>query len=405
MTTTAPTTDVAQDSEAEEVVEDQGTPVLHRRWLRRTLIGACIALVLLGATTAAAVAYDRSHEDELLPGVRVEGLSVGGQERAAVLRQLQARLPEAGQATVEVTAGPFAERLTLEEMGLHSDAAAVLARARADADDMGLARRVWHRLLDKPVRKSYDVRLHVDRNALRDQLIGLGQKLERKPENARIDTSSGLVSIVPAVEGRSLDLTAATDLVFARGEKLAAAPTSDGGSVVAPLIMTKPKVTGFADVILVRTGENRLYHYENGVLAKTYAVATGTPQYPTPKGNFQIVLKRFRPTWVNPDPTGWGKTLPKSIPPGPSNPLGTRAMNLNSPGIRIHGTTNIRSLGTAASHGCIRMAMPEVEELFEKVDSGTPVIIITGPPKAAPAPASPITSIGDPNAPVDLEAG
>jgi L,D-transpeptidase ErfK/SrfK len=141
------------------------------------------------------------------------------------------------------------------------------------------------------------------------------------------------------------------------------------------------------------------------VLAKTYAVATGTPQYPTPKGNFQIVLKRFRPTWVNPDPSGWGKSLPKSIPPGPSNPLGTRAMNLNSPGIRIHGTTNIRSLGTAASHGCIRMAMPDVEELFEKVDSGTPVIIITGPPKAAPAPAAPISSIGDPNAPVDLEAG
>jgi hypothetical protein len=405
VTTTAPTTDVAQDSEADEVVEDLGTSVLHRRWLRRTLIGACIALVLLGATTAAAVAYDRSHEDELLPGVRVEGLPVGGRERAAVLRQLQARLPEAGRSAVQVTAGPFAEQLTLAEMGLHSDAAAVLARARADADDMGLARRVWHRLLDKPVRRSYDVRLHVDRNALRDQLIGLGQKLERKPENARIDTSSGFVSIVPAVDGRSLDLTGATDLVFARGEKLAAAPGSDGGSVVAPLVMTKPKVTGFADVILVRTGENRLYHYENGVLAKTYAVATGTPQYPTPKGNFQVVLKRFRPTWVNPDPTGWGKSLPKSIPPGPSNPLGTRAMNLNSPGIRIHGTTNIRSLGTAASHGCIRMAMPEVEELFEKVDTGTPVIIITGPPKAAPAPAAPITSIGDPNAPVDLEAG
>jgi hypothetical protein len=79
-------------------------------------------------------------------------------------------------------------------------------------------------------------------------------------------------------------------------------------------------------------------------------------------------------------------------------------MNLNSPGIRIHGTSNVRSLGTAASHGCIRMAMPEVEELFEKVDTGTPVIVITGPPKA-PVAAAPSTSIGDPNAPVDLEAG
>ena len=79
-------------------------------------------------------------------------------------------------------------------------------------------------------------------------------------------------------------------------------------------------------------------------------------------------------------------------------------MNLSAPGIRIHGTTNVKSLGTPASHGCIRMAMGEVEELFELVETGTPVIIITGPANA-PASAAPTTAIGDPNAPVDLEAG
>lgn len=405
MTTTTPTDDVEQDTEAVEVIETEASPRPRRRWLRRTLIGSAIALLLLGVTAAAAVSYDNSHRDELMPGVRIDGRLVGGREATSVLRELQSRVPAVGRSTVQVTAGPFSDQLTLEEMGLHSNAAEVMARVRADADDLGLLGRVWHRLRDKPVNKTYDVRLHVDRNAVRDHLITLGQKVERKPENARIDTSSGFVSIVPAVDGRTLDLTEATNRVFERGERLAAAPGSDGGSVVAPLIMSKPKVTGFADVILVRTGENRLYHYENGVLVKTYTVATGTAQYPTPKGNFQIVLKRFRPTWVNPDPTGWGKTLPKRIPPGPGNPLGTRAMNLNSPGIRIHGTSNVRSLGTAASHGCIRMAMPEVEELFDKVDNGTPVIILTGPSKAAPAPAAPSTSIGDPNAPVDLEAG
>lgn len=401
MTTTAPA-DVDQDSDGLETPEVEQAPPRERRWLRRTLIGSAIALVLLGVTTAAAIGYDNSYRDELMPGVRVDGRLVGGRDAADVLRELQARVPAIGQSTVQVTAGPFSDRLTLQEMGLRSNAAEVMARVRADADDMGLVRRVWHRLRDSPVRKSYDVRLHVDRNEVRDELIALGQKVERKPENARIDTSSGLVSIVPAVDGRSLDLSAATDRVFAKGERLAAAPGSDGGSVVAPLIMSKAKVTGFADVILVRTAENRLYHYENGVLAKTYTVATGLPAYPTPKGNFQIVLKRFRPTWVNPDPTGWGKSLPKSIPPGPNNPLGTRALNINSPGIRIHGTSNIRSLGTAASHGCIRMAMPEVEELFDKVDTGTPVIIITGP-GSSPVRAAP--AIGDANTPVNLEAG
>ena len=405
MTTTTPTDDVEQDTESVETVEAEVEPGPQRRWIRRTLIGSAIALLVLGITAAAAVSYDNSHRDELMPGVRIDGRLVGGRAAAVVLRDLQSRVPAVGQSTVQVTAGPFSDQLTLQEMGLRSNAAEVMARVRADADDMGLLRRVWHRLRDKPVHKAYEVQLHVERNAVRDELLALGQKVDRKPENARIDTSSGFVSIIPAVDGRSLDLTAATNRVFAEGERLAADPVPEGDSIVAPLVTSKPKVTGFADVILVRTGENRLYHYENGVLVKTYVVATGQPKYPTPKGSFQIVLKRFRPTWVNPDPNGWGKSLPKSIPPGPNNPLGTRALNINSPGIRIHGTSNYRSLGTAASHGCIRMAMPEVEELFDKVETGTPVVIITGPAAGSNAPGAPSSTIGDPNAPVDLEAG
>jgi lipoprotein-anchoring transpeptidase ErfK/SrfK len=400
--TTTTTPEVEETAAAPEA--EPKPSLLSRRWLRRSLVAASVILVVLGISAAAAATYDSSHSQEFLPGVRVDGVAVGDQPRAAVLRRLEAHVPDAGRSTVKVTAGPSSTSLTLAEMGLRSDAADVVARAKKDADDMGMVRRVWHRLLDKPVDKSYDVSLHVDRTAVRDAMIGLGAKVQRAPEDARIDTSSGLVSIIPAVDGRVIDLTVATDRVFARGEQLAASPKPDGGTVEAPLVVSKAKVTGFADVILVRTGENRLYHYENGVLAKTYAVATGTPTYPTPRGSFSIVLKRFRPTWVNPDPSGWGKSLPRSIPPGPSNPLGTRAMNLNAPGIRIHGTTNIRSLGTAASHGCIRMAMPDVEELFQKVDTGTPVIIITGPAKA-PVAAVASTTLGDPNAPVDLEAG
>lgn len=397
-------TDIEQDSAPEVVVE---APVLTtRRWLRRSLIGTTVALIVLGAAAAAAAAYDRAHQDELLPGVRVGGIAAGGRESAEVLRQLEARVPAVGRDTsLRIVAGPSSTALTLADMGLHSDAATVLDRVRADADDMGLVRRVWHRLLGKPVRESYAVRLQVERDAVRDAMIGLGTRIQREPQNARIDTATGLVNIVPAVDGRTIDLTEATNAVFARGEELAREPGSAAASTVeAPLLITKAKVTGFADVILIRTGENRLYHYENGALVKTYTVATGLPAYPTPTGTFRIELKRRMPTWVNPDPTGWGKSLPKSIPPGPRNPLGTRALNLNTPGIRIHGTTNVASLGTAASHGCIRMSMPEVEELFDKVDTGTPVIIIRGPVTSRVS-TGPASSLGDPNSPVDLDAG
>jgi lipoprotein-anchoring transpeptidase ErfK/SrfK len=318
--------------------------------------------------------YDQAHRDDLLPGVRIGGVAVGGDSAAEVAARFDGQLPDLGQRAVQVDAGPLSDRLTLREMGLDSDVDEVLARARADADDMGLGRRLWHRVLDKPVDRSYSVAFHVDRGEVRDALADLRGRVARAPADARIDVSTGLVQIVPAVDGRYLDLTAAVDRTRSAADRLAnaAAPTP---LVQAPLLTQKAKVSGFADVILIRTGENRLYHYENGALRRTYTVATGTARYPTPKGNFEIVLKRFRPTWVNPDPSGWGRSLPRSIPPGPGNPLGTRWIGTSAPAIGFHGTYARYSVGTAASHGCMRMYIEDVEALYEEVTIGMKVSI------------------------------
>lgn len=385
-----------------------------RSLIRGLLIASASLLFVVGGLAVAATWYDNAHRHELLPGVTVGDMDAGGRPAAAVARALEAQLPPIGATTLRVVAGEHDTRLTLSALGLQSDAARSVARARADADRLGMVRRVWHRLLDKPVERRYDVRLEVSRAAVEREVARLAQKVELAPVDARIDTSSGLVSILPATPGRALDVGATVGRLHRVAGQVANGE-GRGLEVEAPLKVLEPKVKGYADVILIRLAENKLYHYDNGVLAKTYPVATGTSRHPTPKGSFSVVLKRRNPTWVNPDPGGWGKSLPAKIGPGPKNPLGTRAMNLNAPGIRIHGTSNVRSLGTAASHGCIRMAMGDVEELFDKVDQGTPVAIIEGPKPpppppsaaaAAPAPgAAPAPAFGDPNAPVDLEAG
>jgi lipoprotein-anchoring transpeptidase ErfK/SrfK len=380
-------------------------PEKPRRWLFRSLVAAGVLAVLLVGAAFWLYQYDRSHRTELLPGVTIADLDAGGREAAEVVEELEGRIPAVGSETIRVVAGPKEARLTLSQMGLHTDAARAVSRARADARDMGVARRVWHRLLDKPVHRSYPVRLTVERLAVRQALAGLGKDVEQAPRNADIDTSTGFVTITPAVEGRSLDLDRATEDVFRLATRKANGEPSAGEVVNAPLVMKKPEITGYADVLLVRTGENKLYHYENGRLARTFVVATGTARYPTPKGRFTITLKRRNPTWVNPDPKGWGASLPPRIGPGPGNPLGTRAMNLSAPGIRIHGTSNVASLGTNASHGCIRMSIAESESLFEMVESGTPVVIIQGPTPPKPPPQAPVSVFGNPNAPIDLEAG
>ncbi len=370
-------------------------------------------MVLLGGVVGAAYAYDQNTDGRFLPGVRVAEVDVEGQRPAEVIANVDARFRAEGSKQIPVSvAGAKAKASpSLEELGLRADTAAVVARAEADERSMGMVKRVRHRLFAKPVDRSYPVRFRLDPGRATAVMSKLAKEVDRKPEDARIDTSSGLVNIVPSVPGQALDQKVGESKLIELGERLAngeAAPTdaSAAAGVEVPVQTIQPKVSNFADVILIRTNENKLYHYENGALARTYTVATGTPQYPTPKGRFQIVLKRFRPTWVNPDPGGWGASLPASIPPGPGNPLGTRALNLNAPGIRIHGTSNVASLGTAASHGCIRMSIGESEALFDRVEQGTPVIIIPGPPgpKPPPVPAAP-SSTFNPIAPIDLEAG
>jgi lipoprotein-anchoring transpeptidase ErfK/SrfK len=146
-----------------------------------------------------------------------------------------------------------------------------------------------------------------------------------------------------------------------------------------PIASVDPSVSekALGKTIIVRISQNKLYLYDGLKLEASYSVATGQLGiYPTPMGHWAIVNKRVNPTWVNPARDSWGADEPAFIPPGPDNPLGTRALDLDAPGIRIHGTPSDSSIGHWASHGCIRMHIWDSEDLFDRVDIGTPVIIV-----------------------------
>jgi lipoprotein-anchoring transpeptidase ErfK/SrfK len=140
---------------------------------------------------------------------------------------------------------------------------------------------------------------------------------------------------------------------------------------VAPAV----KADAFAEVIVINRSVNRLYLYDGAKLHRTFPVATGQAIYPTPHGDFHIVVKWKNPWWYPPTSSAWAKGL-QPVPPGPSNPLGTRWMGISSPGVGIHGTDAPSSIGYSASHGCVRMQVPDAEWLFDHVDIGTPVHII-----------------------------
>jgi lipoprotein-anchoring transpeptidase ErfK/SrfK len=125
--------------------------------------------------------------------------------------------------------------------------------------------------------------------------------------------------------------------------------------------------------IVVNIGQRKLRLIRNGRVWKTYRIAVGAPAYPTPTGDYLVNDKQVDPIWYPPD-SPWAAEL-DTIPAGPGNPLGTRWIGTTAPAIGIHGTYADSSIGTAASHGCMRMHIPEVEELFEEVSVGMKVSI------------------------------
>jgi lipoprotein-anchoring transpeptidase ErfK/SrfK len=149
----------------------------------------------------------------------------------------------------------------------------------------------------------------------------------------------------------------------------------------APLqLITRPRpaqrtIAHFGPVIVVTRAANTLRLYNGRKLVRTFPVATGPASYPTPAGVWRILNKQRDPWWYPPTYDAWAKGL-KPVPPGPSNPLGTRWMGLNAPGVGIHGTDAPTSIGYSASHGCVRMQVPDAEWLFEHVRVGTPVVIL-----------------------------
>ncbi|MGI6575186.1 MAG: L,D-transpeptidase family protein [bacterium] len=110
-----------------------------------------------------------------------------------------------------------------------------------------------------------------------------------------------------------------------------------------------------------------LKYFVGGQLLKQYPIAVGKSNSPTPVGEFRILNKLINPTWHPPDGG-------EPVPPGPSNPLGSRWMGF-APGYGIHGNNAPASIGASVSLGCVRMYNEDVEELFAQVPIGTPVTI------------------------------
>ena len=199
----------------------------------------------------------------------------------------------------------------------------------------------------------------------------LGRELDQEPVDAHIELTGIKPHPVASQEGRRVKR-----LLNGRAIRAALA-TNSRTPIQLAIDVRKPKVAtaelGLAIVIL-RTS-NKLLLFSGTKFVRTFGIATGQAAYPTPLGDFEIVTKQRDPWWY-PPPSKWA-AYSQAIPPGPGNPLGTRWMGLSAPYVGIHGTPDAASIGYSASHGCIRMRIPDAEWLFQRVKIGTPVFILS----------------------------
>jgi lipoprotein-anchoring transpeptidase ErfK/SrfK len=347
----------------------------RRRGLTRLSVLLTVTSVLVLGLTGAALAgyrYEQNRVTRILPGVRIAGIEVGGMSRSQANRVLAEPVSSMLNRPIDVEVAGKTWHLTARELGMDVDASAAVDQALGLSESYSWTSRLYRRLMNKPLSQGFDLVVTYDDRPIESFVKAAGGQIREEPRDAFLDFADGRLITQRSKAGRALR-------VGASREALEAALREGASSVDLVTRRLAPKISDkkLGKTIIIRVSQNKLYLYDGLKVQRKYPVATGVlGEYPTPMGHWTVINKRINPTWVNPAKDTWGKDEPDFIPPGPDNPLGTRALDLDAPGIRIHGTPADHSIGSYASHGCIRMHIPQSEELFGLVDVGTPVIVV-----------------------------
>jgi lipoprotein-anchoring transpeptidase ErfK/SrfK len=305
--------------------------------------------VLVVASLAPALRGDAAPPVVIAPGVTLAGVSVSGMSN----EQAQAALRPAFARPVRLVHGGRRWRLRPAQFGA----------AVAIADGV-------QRAMRSPVGASVPLTPTVDAEKVRSFVRALDKRVSYPAVDAEL---TGLKGLVPQFKREMTGVQVLRELTAQRIARALQSPEARRTRVAVKVLEPARTLAKFGPVIVIRRGANELRYYNGARLLRSFGVATGQAVYPTPTGTFSIVDKQLNPWWRPPD-SPWAKGL-KPIPPGPGNPLGTRWMGLSAAGVGIHGTPDDASIGYSASHGCIRMHIPDAEWLFHHVNLGTPVVI------------------------------
>jgi hypothetical protein len=335
--------------------------------LRRLVAFSC----LLGALWAAPASAQDPQQPEppleqrqiIAEGVKAGGIDLGGQS------------VEQASQTLDLALRPLVERDVIvrsagREFTLTKD------EAQVKFNPLRTAKRAYYAGRDKGPGVEVDLALRHSDDRVRAFAERIDREVSKKPKDASVRITLTQIFLRKGKIGRTInehELARAIDKLLddpAAVREVRAKLNPD-----RPAVRTRDIRRRYATVLTVDRDHLVLRLFKHLRHARTYDIALGRAGFDTPGGLFHIQSKQVNPVWHVPNSAWAGSLAGQTIPGGaPNNPLKARWLGVTG-SVGIHGTAEEWTVGTRASHGCIRMRVADVIALYRRVPVGTPVLI------------------------------
>jgi lipoprotein-anchoring transpeptidase ErfK/SrfK len=341
-------------------------------------IVAAVGVAVLVVLAAAMYFYDHSRRDMISDGVKIDGVSVGGLHASAARTKLERELVVALDQPVTVRSSAGRWTLDAREADVRVDVANMVDQAVSASREGSIFTRTFRGLFGGTVKRDVPLVVSYSHGAVRALAKRVSAAVNRPPRDATVQASASGLKAVPGEEGRTVEYSR----LGARIDRALIGETASR-TVRVPTHRVKPKVTTsqlaarYPSYVVINRGTFTLRSYDHLKLRRSYEIAVGMEGLETPAGLHHVEWEQVDPPWYVPKKAWAGALAGTVVPPGPGDPLKARFMSFEG-GAGIHGIdpSEYSSIGHDASHGCVRMRIPDVIDLYSHTPVGTPVFII-----------------------------
>ena len=345
----------------------------------KPLIAVAVLLTVLTGLAVATILYDHSREQTIAKGVRVGGVDVGGLTRPQAVAKLHRMILDPLSRTVVVDHGDQRWHLTARAAKVATNLDATVDRALARSRQGNVLQRSWRELTGGSVNARLEPTVTFSDAAVIRLLDRIRRAIDRPATDATIRFSITGPSTTPSRDGLAVDAGALhKQIKAALVSTVASRRFTAETHHVTPNVTTQSLATKYDTALVVNREAFKLVLYKHLKLFKTYDIAVGAQGLETPAGLYHIQNKAVDPAWTKPNSSWIPAAQRGQVVPGgdPQNPLKARWLGIFD-GAGIHGIdpSEYGSIGHAASHGCVRMRIPDVVDLYPRVPVGAPIYI------------------------------